>query len=50
VAEDEAARERMLAANNGVYGMPTILVDGRVVMAGGVFHPSIFAGVTSVTS
>jgi glutaredoxin len=45
VNEDAEARQRMLDANNGVYGMPTILVDGKVVMAGGVFHPSIFDGV-----
>jgi hypothetical protein len=45
VAEDPAAKERAMALNGGRFGNPTILVDGQVVMAGGVFTPGIFRGV-----
>jgi hypothetical protein len=40
--EDEDARERWQELSGG---NPTILVDGRVVMAGGVFTPDVFRGV-----
>jgi hypothetical protein len=43
--EDPAARERAVALNDGRFGNPTILVDGTIVMAGGVFTPDIFSGV-----
>lgn len=40
---DAEARDRWLQLSDG--GNPTILVDGRIVMAGGVFTPSVFDGV-----
>jgi len=43
VTADEDARERWLELSDG--GNPTILVDGHIVMAGGVFTPDVFAGV-----
>jgi len=45
VVDDPAAKERAMALTGGRFGNPTILVDGRVVMAGGVFTPAIFRGV-----
>ena len=43
MTEDAEARDRWLELSDG--GNPTILVDGRIVMAGGVFTPSVFDGV-----
>ncbi|MDA8199882.1 MAG: hypothetical protein M0Z54_10770 [Thermaerobacter sp.] len=43
VTEDAEARDRWLELSDG--GNPTILVNGRIVMAGGVFTPSVFDGV-----
>lgn len=43
--EDPEAKERAMALTGGRFGNPTILVDGKVVMSGGVFTPDIFAGV-----
>ncbi|MGC8488599.1 MAG: glutaredoxin family protein [Clostridia bacterium] len=45
VMEDPEAKERAMALTGGRFGNPTILVDGKVVMSGGVFTPDIFAGV-----
>ena len=42
---DAEARERWHELSDG--GNPTILVNGRIVMAGGVFTPAVFDGVLS---
>ena len=43
---DAEARDRWLELSDG--GNPTIVVDGRIVMAGGVFTPAVFDGVPSL--
>ncbi len=42
MSADPQARGRWLELSDG--GNPTILVDGRIVMAGGVFTPAVFDG------
>lgn len=41
---DASAMDQMLQKTGGRKAIPTIEVDGELVMVGGDFKPSVFAG------